>query len=603
MMQRSPWLGLAVLALPALLVSIDVFVLLLAMPRIGADLHASSTEQLWILDVYGFLLSGFMITMGTLGDRIGRRRLLLLGAAAFGAASVVAAYSSGPLTLIAARAGLGIAGATLAPSALALISGLFPDPRRRGLAIGVWMVCFMSGAVIGPVVGGLLLQHFWWGSAFLLGVPPMLLLLILGPLLLPEQRHPGAGRFDLPSVGLSLAAILPFVYGVKELARGGLRPLPVVALLAGIALAVVFVRRQLALGAAGDRRSARSVGHPQSRAAASRAVVVGDDAGARAEDADASDARVEDTRMQAVRAHVAGAEGAARARGGAVPTARREPLLDLRLFRDRAFATALGGMFIGTMLTGAMMVFITQHLQVVDGLSPRSAGLWILPAAIATAASFQVSPLLARRVRQGRLIAGGLLLSAVGVALVVVVPADAGPLPIIVAFMVTNLGMGPMVTLATGIVLGSAPPERAGAAGALNEVSGEFGYALGIALLGSLGTAVYRALVDVPAGVPGGVAAGVRDNVTAASAAAGSLPGELGERVLAAARDASTSGLHVVAGVCAVVLAGLAAVSLRMLRHLPPLTSAPPADPVSAAEVPAAEPDGGAATLEVTTET
>src|SRR3954468_1433938 len=207
MMKRSPWLGLAVLALPALLVSIDVFVLLLAMPRIGVDLHASSTEQLWILDVYGFLLSGFMITMGTLGDRIGRRRLLLLGAAAFGAASIVAAYSIGPVMLIAARAALGIAGATLAPSALALISGLFPDPRRRGLAIGVWMVCFMSGAIIGPVVGGVLLEHFWWGSAFLLGVPPMLLLLILGPFLLPEQRHPGTGRFDLPSVGLSLAAI------------------------------------------------------------------------------------------------------------------------------------------------------------------------------------------------------------------------------------------------------------------------------------------------------------------------------------------------------------------------------------------------------------
>nr|BFE58763.1 MFS transporter [Dactylosporangium thailandense] len=574
MMKRSPWLGLAVLALPALLVSIDVFVLLLAMPRIGADLHASSTEQLWILDVYGFLLSGFMITMGTLGDRIGRRRLLLLGAAAFGAASIVAAYSTGPLMLIAARAGLGIAGATLAPSALALISGLFPDPRRRGLAIGVWMVCFMSGAIIGPVVGGLLLQHFWWGSAFLFGVPPMLLLLILGPLLLPEQRHPGAGRFDLASVGLSLAAILPFVYGVKELARGGWRPLPVVALLAGIALAVVFVRRQIALGATSDR----------SRAAASTAV---------AGRGPASDG-------------IAGGgparDGIAGVRGRPVRGARREPLLDLRLFRDRAFATALGGMFIGTMLTGAMMVFITQHLQIVDGLSPRDAGLWILPAAIATAASFQVSPLLARRVRQGRLIAGGLLLSAVGVALVVFIPADAGPLPIICAFIVTNLGMGPMVTLATGIVLGSAPPERAGSAGALNEVSGEFGYALGIALLGSLGTAVYRALVQVPAGVPGGVAAGVRDNVTAASAAAGSLPGALGERVLVAARDASTSGLHVVAGVCAVVLVLLAVVSLRMLRHLPPLTSAPAAesvsgpevsspDPVSGSEATAAEPD------------
>ncbi|MFG2040295.1 MFS transporter [Dactylosporangium sp. NPDC048998] len=511
--QPSPWLGLAVLALPALLVSIDVFVLLLALPRIGAELHASSTEQLWILDVYGFLLSGFMITMGTLGDRIGRRRLLLLGAAAFGAASIAAAYSTGPVMLIAARAALGIAGATLAPSALALISGLFPDPRRRGLAIGVWMVCFMSGAIIGPVVGGSLLQHFWWGSAFLLGVPAMALLLVLGPILLPEQRHPGTGRFDLPSVGLSLAAILPAVYGVKELARGGWHPLPVAALAAGLAFTAVFVRRQRTLA---------------------------------------------------------------------------DPLLDLRLFGDRALATTLGGMFTGTMLTGAMMVFITQHLQVVAGLSPRDAGLWILPAAIASAASFQLAPLLARRIPPGRLIGAGLLTSAAGAALVVLVPAGAGPLPIVAAFVISNLGMGPMVTLATGIVLGSAPPERAGSAGALNEVSGEFGYALGIALLGSLGTAVYRAVVDLPPGLPASAASGARDTVTAATAAAAGLPADVAAPLLAAARTAATSGLHVVAAVCAVVLAALAVLTLRMLRDLPPLTAARP-EPEPALD-PAAEP-------------
>ncbi|WP_433199509.1 MFS transporter [Dactylosporangium sp. CS-047395] len=555
MKQRSPWLGLAVLALPALLVSIDVFVLLLAMPRIGADLHASSTEQLWILDVYGFLLSGSMITMGTLGDRIGRRRLLLIGAGAFGVASIVAAYSNGPVMLIAARAVLGIAGATLAPSALALISGLFPDPRRRGLAIGVWMVCFMSGAIIGPVVGGLLLEHFWWGSAFLLGVPPMLLLLILGPLLLPEQRHPGAGRFDLPSVGLSLAAILPAVYGIKELARAGWHPLPGVSLLLGLVLAVVFVRRQLIVG------NSNPPATPAERPAAAI-----DQPGT-----------ADPERGRSGSAEVTAALATEIDQGQSVRSGRvREPLLDLRLFRNRAFATALGGMFAGTMLTGAMMVFITQHLQLVDGLSPQSAGLWILPAAVASGISFQVSPLLARRVPQGRLIAGGLLLSAAGAALVILVPAGAGPLPIVTAFVISNLGMGPMVTLATGIVLGSAPPERAGSAGALYEVSGEFGYALGIALLGSLGAAVYRAVVEVPAGLPG--AAGVRDTATAATAVAATLPGDLGDRVLATARDASTAGLHVVAAVAAVVLVVLAVVTYRMLRHLPPLTSAEPAE-------------------------
>jgi len=190
---------------------------------------------LWITDIYGFMVAGFLVTMGTLGDRIGRRRLLLLGAAGFGAASVLAAYSVSPQMLIAARALLGIAGATLAPSTLALVSNMFKDPRQRSLAIGVWLVCFISGTAVGPVVGGLLLENFWWGSVFLLGTPAMLLL-VAGPVLLPECRSPQAGRLDLTSVALSLVAILPAIYGLKELARNGWQP----ARLSG----VVFVRRQ-----------------------------------------------------------------------------------------------------------------------------------------------------------------------------------------------------------------------------------------------------------------------------------------------------------------------------------------------------------------------
>ena len=190
---------------------------------------------MWITDIYGFMVAGFLVTMGTLGDRIGRRRLLLLGAAGFGAASVLAAYSVSPQMLIAARALLGIAGATLAPSILALVSNMFKDPRQRSLAIGVWLVCFISGTAVGPVVGGLLLENFWWGSVFLLGTPAMLLL-VAGPVLLPECRSPQAGRLDLTSVALSLVAILPAIYGLKELARNGWQPLPAAAAAAGPAV-------------------------------------------------------------------------------------------------------------------------------------------------------------------------------------------------------------------------------------------------------------------------------------------------------------------------------------------------------------------------------
>jgi MFS transporter, DHA2 family, multidrug resistance protein len=244
---RREWVGLAVLALPTLLLSLDVSVLYLALPRLSADLGAGGTAQLWILDIYSFMLAGFLVTMGTLGDRIGRRRLLMVGAAAFGVASVAAAYSTSPGMLIATRALLGIAGATLMPSTMALIRNMFVHPKQMVTAIGVWFGCFMVGMTAGPLVGGLLLERFWWGSAFLLGVPFMALLLVLGPVLLPEHRDAGAGRLDLASVALSLGAILPAVYGLKELARSGARPLPLVALIAGLAVGAVFVHRQRGL--------------------------------------------------------------------------------------------------------------------------------------------------------------------------------------------------------------------------------------------------------------------------------------------------------------------------------------------------------------------
>ncbi|GGL00944.1 MFS transporter [Sphaerisporangium melleum] len=241
---RREWIGLAVLALPTLLLSLDISVLYLALPHLSAGLGADSTEQLWILDIYSFMLAGFLVTMGTLGDRIGRRRLLLTGAAAFGVASVLAAYSTSPEMLIASRALLGVAGASLMPSTMALIRNMFTDPKEMGTAIGIWFACFMGGMTVGPMVGGLLLEHFWWGSAFLLGVPVMVLLLVVGPRLLPEYRDPNAGRLDLASVALSLGAILPAIYGLKELARGGVQAVPVAALVAGVAIGAVFVLRQ-----------------------------------------------------------------------------------------------------------------------------------------------------------------------------------------------------------------------------------------------------------------------------------------------------------------------------------------------------------------------
>ncbi|WP_290057232.1 MFS transporter [Amycolatopsis solani] len=415
---RREWVGLAVLALPALLVSLDVFVLVLALPKLAVSLHADGTEQLWIMDTYGFMVAGFMVTMGTLGDRIGRRKLLLIGAAAFGIASVVAAFSTSAGMLIAARGALGIAGATLAPSTLSLIGAMFENPRQRAEAIGIWAGCFTVGAIIGPIVGGFMLEHFWWGSVFLLGVPAMVLLLVIGPKLLPEYRDETAGRLDLPSVGLSLAAILPAVYGVKELARDGVHAGPVVALGLGLVIGYVFVKRQRTL---------------------------------------------------------------------------EEPLIDFSLFAAKAFRTALGGMLLFSMLGGTTMLFVAQFFQVAQQLSPVGAALGLLPGMAASTVSFLAAPVLVRRVEPRVLIAGGVALAAAGMAVLAFVEPAGGPVWPALGFAVTSLGVGPMVALGTDLVVGSVPVRKAGAASALAQTVNEFGYSLGLATVGTLGSAVVRA--------------------------------------------------------------------------------------------------------------
>jgi MFS transporter, DHA2 family, multidrug resistance protein len=242
---RREWVGLAVLALPALLASMDLSVLFMASPWLAADLQPSGPQLLWILDVYGFLMAGLLLTMGALGDRFGRRRVLLLGAVAFGAASVLAAYSTTTETLIVARALLGIGGATLAPSTLALIRTMFHDEVERRTAIGIWTAAFTGGIALGPIVGGLLLEHFWWGSVFLINVPVMAVLLVVGPLLLPESREAAPGRFDLPGAAMSIAAVLLLVHGGKEIAYAGtIHPTAGIAVVLGVAVGALFVRRQ-----------------------------------------------------------------------------------------------------------------------------------------------------------------------------------------------------------------------------------------------------------------------------------------------------------------------------------------------------------------------
>jgi DHA2 family multidrug resistance protein-like MFS transporter len=494
---RREWLGLAVLALPCLVYAMDLTVLNLALPKLSEDLQPSSAQLLWIVDIYGFLVAGLLVTMGTLGDHIGRRRLLLAGAAAFAVASVLAAWSTSAGMLIAARALLGVAGATLAPSTLSLIRNMFTDPRQRTVAVSVWITSFAVGGAVGPLVGGVLLEWFWWGSVFLVAVPVMALLLVLGPRLLPEFRDPAAGRLDLASAALSLAAVLAAIYGLKQLAQDGPGWLAVGCMLAGLLVGVGFVRRQ--------RRLA-------------------------------------------------------------------DPLIDVRLLGNRAFSAALTTNLLSFFVGFGALLFTAQYLQLVLGLSPLEAGLWSLPSSAGFILGSMATPLLVRRAAPVAVMAAGLALATVGFGLLTQLPSSSGLPLLVTGSVIFSLALAPVDTLATDLAVGAAPPERAGAASAITETSAEFGGALGIAILGVIGTAVYRAQMAeaVPAGVPDQAAAAARDTLGGAVAVAGQLPERVGAALLEVAREAFTQGLHLAAAVSAAASLAFAILVVVLLRGVRP---------------------------------
>jgi DHA2 family multidrug resistance protein-like MFS transporter len=481
-----------VIALPCLLYAMDLTVLTLAIPALSADLEPSSTELLWIVDIYGFLVAGFLVTMGTLGDRIGRRRLLLIGAAGFGAASVLAAFSSSPEMLITARALLGIAGATLAPSTLSLIRSMFADDHQRTVAIGIWISSFSAGAAVGPLVGGLLLERFHWGSVFLLAVPVMALLLAVGRRLLPEYKDPEPGRLDLVSAALSLAAVLGVVYGIKVVARHGFIVAGTTPALAGVALGWRFVVRQRRL---------------------------------------------------------------------------EHPMLDLALFRRPAFSLALGANTLGFAVVFGLEVFVAQYLQLVLGFSPFQAGLWSVPGAAAFVVGSQLTLPLAARLRPPLAMLVGIAVAVAGVALLIRAHAADGPGLVVAGVVILSLGLAPLFTLAADLAVGSAPPERAGAAAAISETSSELGGALGLALLGTVGTGVYRGQVanGIPAQVPPEATATAHDTLAGAVQVADGLPRDVAAHLLENAREAFTQALQAAATISGVLVVAAAVLVARLL--------------------------------------
>ncbi|MCZ1010143.1 MFS transporter [Streptomyces lydicus] len=490
---RREWTALGVLLLPCLLVSMDVSVLYFAVPFLTAELKPSSVQQLWILDVYGFVLAGLLITMGALGDRIGRRKLLLSGALLFGLASGVAAYARSAEMLIAARVLLGIGGATLMPSTLALIRNLFHDAKQRGKAVAIWSAAVTGGIAVGPVLSGALLEHFWWGSVFLVNAPAMVLLLVCGPLLLPEFKNPAAGRFDLPGSLLSLLAMLPVVYGVKEIARDGLAALPVLALVTGLIAAAAFVHRQ---------RTAR------------------------------------------------------------------HPMLDLELFRHRGFSVSVLMNLLAMFAIVGCAVFFTQYLQSVRGMSPMEAALWNLLPTLAVGGMAPAATALAQRMDRAYVLALGCGIAAGGFVWLSWLEPGSALWFVLVASAVYASGLVVVMSLGNELAIGLAPPERAGSASAVLESGTELGGALGMAVLGSVGSAIYRGDIGdaLPSSLPADASDAARETLAGAVAVAGQLPGRAGEMLLTAARAAFADGLRTAVLGAAGIMVFAAVLALTLLR-------------------------------------
>ena len=491
---RKEWTALAVLCLPLLVVSMDVSVLFFASPFIARALHPTAVQQLWIFDIYGFILAGLLLTMGAVGDRIGRRRLLMIGGVGFALTSLLAAFSTSAGELILARALLGIAGSSLMPSSIALVRTMFPNHAQRMKAMATWSSVLAGGVTLGPIVSGLLLDNFSWGAVFLINVPAMALLLVVAPILLPESKSARPSRIDWGSSALALVAILGTTYGVKTLAENGWAALPAATLIVGVAVGIAFVLRQLRL---------------------------------------------------------------------------EHPLIDVRALRERRTGGSILINLIGTFALMASSVVITQFLQSVLGLDPLIAALWSVAPAVGVGAAAPIAGALAGRVGRPAVMAGGLLVSAGGFAVLTQVQLD-GFLPLAVALVGAGLvaaGLVSVTTLVADYVMGVTPIERAGAVGGLIETSSELGGAFGIAILGTVLAAVYHAAAGhlLPASLTGAARTAAEQTIAAAGVTA-EHAGALGGAIMSASRAAYMTGMHTTSLVGCGILVITAVLTLVLLR-------------------------------------
>ena len=413
MTKRQRWSALGLLSVGLLLVTMDMTILLIALPDLIAELQSTATEQLWIVDVYSLILAGLLIPMSALADRIGRRKTLLIGFALFGLMSLLVLFATNSATVIALRAILGVSGAMIMPTTLSMVRSVFQDPEERTRALAIWSIFAGLGTIVGPLVGGGLLEFFSWHAAFLVNVPVAVLVVAAGMLLLPELKDPNPPRWDTLAVVLSIAGMMALVFGIKELAHQGVgHATPWLMLVSGTALMGLFILRCL--------RSS-------------------------------------------------------------------EPLLDVRLFTRAPFSAGVIVALTTMLAMGGVMLLITQWLQVVAGYTPILAGAALLPFAIGSLIVSPIAPELARCISARAVVTGGLVMSAAGMLLLGV---------FITPMAMVGAGLGSLA-IASAIIMGSTPTDKAGNAAAIEEFSYELGDVLGVAIIGSIASALYRANINL----------------------------------------------------------------------------------------------------------